>query len=139
MTSLNRRGTLIGVVCLAIASQMACSQPLYVRATGSLAEGVIFGLYRAVGDKETTAFTIVGVAVIRRNTDGGGTSIWNVKGRQTLSAIRYGESPNGMTEDSPAQELRPGRYQIFVDTADNSRKGGIIFDIRPDGMAAEFK
>ena len=115
---------------------------MYVRPSGNLKEGLVFAFYAGSADKEPTTFTIVRISVIRREGENHFTNVWHVNGRRQLSVMKYGEPAAGLVEDSAAQALRPGRYEIAVDTADGRYcpvRGGIPFDIMPDGTVAMLK
>ena len=128
---------MLSVTTCAIAASMvllvSCSvfQPVIdVIPIGSLQQGVVFYL----GDlfRPHPEFTVTGVTVQERQSDGSRRAVWITEGAQPLRYITYGAKYPGLMEARRPLPLKRGnRYEVFVYTSTGG-KGLDLFEFQVD-------
>ena len=135
VTELGRR--VLSITAPAIAASIvllaSCSvfQPVIdVVPVGSLQHGVVFYL----GDlfRPHPEFTVTGVTVEEKQSDGSRRAVWIAEGAQPLRYITYGTKYPGLKEGRPPLPLKRGkRYEVFVYTSTGD-KGLDLFKFQVD-------
>ena len=131
MLSVTMRATAASVVLLASCSVF---EPVMDAVpVGSLQQGVVFYL----GDlfRPHPEFTVTGVTVQERQSDGSRRAVWITEGAQPLRYITYGAKYPGLLQArSPLPLKRGKRYEVFVYTSTGGKSVDVFaFRVDEDG------
>lgn len=115
MNAIRNRLYLVSVGLLALLSFTACSYSFFIKATGNLNQQIVFEFHKSTSDAKPSKFDILDFTVQKQSGDGQWITVWDINGKQSLSAIEYGKKYKGFTETTPAKVLsKEAQYRAFA-------------------------
>ena len=112
---MNTRLPAISLAFISLLCLTASSRAFFTRADGSLSQGVVFHFYESTDVKQPTKLNIIEFVVQEQKSEKEWGVVWKLKGKCSLDTLRYGESCDGLTEETAAEPLaRSARYRALV-------------------------
>ena len=114
MLKMNRYISLVFLAAF-LSLLVGCSKTFIVKPSGNFSDSVRFDFYESKDARETTKFGVVEF-VVQKEVDGGEwVTIWELRGKQSLSFIEYGSKYDDLNEVvSPDSLEKNVNYRVLV-------------------------
>lgn len=115
MNTRRNRFSAVAMAVIALLCLTASSRAFITKPDGCLSDGVVFHFYESADAKQASKLNIIEFVVQEQKSEKEWTTMWELKGKYSLDALRYGEKYGGLTESASARPLsRTAKYRALV-------------------------
>ena len=126
-------------VALSSVALASCSRALFVQPSGSIDTGIRFDFFRDPDRSTKDEYRVTYALLAQIDHDGNETERWRLIGESKLYGIDYGDVPQGLTEESPAQPLVADRVYLIEIHEKPFAIGTTLFRFSDTGQVEECR